>query len=405
MALKIWKDGAMAKIDTNLHKPVIFINGTKYKLDKAYTFVNGVKKELWGASGVQVDYISSTGIFAGGDVFAIGEDWANVYHNFNIRRLDISNLSSPSLIQGVSWGNIIEYNNLFSNEYNTMEFVSATNQYSGTNRTFNLLEINNGEITVKKSKILTRRSGGYLGWINDSVFQYEMQKTSTSSTTQYGAKIYSDNTLKYTIGTTGNKLYPSDRFNYKAYLDNKAILPLIGGTDKGIYSLDNSAYTKISSETWGGSTNYDTLLYDNDRSVLLRGWFDSIGVAGAKNTALATYDPVSLTLIYKYQEPFGDSESRFLKLVGTNDDGILILSIPYDTNATSGVKLKLLDTDMTVILEKDLPADPFNENGGKITFWFNCNAIPQCSKTGFLGVSTYNSSTLDLRIARFSGLI
>lgn len=405
MALKIWKNGAMSKIDTNLHKPVIFINGTKHKLDKAYTFINGVKYELWGASGVQVDYISSTGTLGGGTLFAIGENWANVYYNFNILRLDISNLSSPSLIQSASWGNIIEYNNLFSNEYNNMEFVSATSQYSGTNRTFNLLEINNGEITVKKSKTLTRQSGGYLGWINDSVFQYEQQRTSTSSTTQYGAKIYSDNTLKYTMGTTSNKLYPSARFDYKAYLGNKAILPLIGGTDKGIYSLDNSAYTKISSETWGGSTNYDTLLYDNDRSVLLRGWFDGSGMSGAFNTALATYDPVSLTLIDKYQEPFGDSENRFLKLVGTNDDGILILSIPYDDNATSGVKLKLLDLDMTTILEKELPADPFNENNGKITFWYNCKAIPQCSNTGFLGVSTYNSSTLGLRIARFSGLI
>ena len=48
MAVKVCINGQMKKIDTTLYKPVIFLNGSKKVLAKAWTFVNGEKIQLWG---------------------------------------------------------------------------------------------------------------------------------------------------------------------------------------------------------------------------------------------------------------------------------------------------------------------------------------------------------------------
>ena len=100
MAVKVCINGQMKKIDTTLHKPVIFLNGQKKVLAKAWTFINGTKVQLWGQDGVQVDYIRADGLLSGWNkMVAIGESWATVAGSRSgtpsVSRLNISNISSP----------------------------------------------------------------------------------------------------------------------------------------------------------------------------------------------------------------------------------------------------------------------------------------------------------------------
>ena len=98
-----------------------------------------------------------------------------------------------------------------------------------------------------------------------------------------------------------------------------------------------------------------------------------------------------------------------LRLIGKIDSYVYCLKIPSSAGTPDSViKLLLLnDNDFSVAYEKVLPNDPFNENYGYPTFWTDANAmtVPQISNTGFLSFGSYNTSSLALRIVRFSGLI
>lgn len=383
MALKIWKDGAMKKIDTNLHKPVIFIEGTKHKLDKAYTFVNGVKHELWGAGGVQIDYISSTGTLAGGNIFAIGEDWANVWYNNSILRLDISNLSLPSLLQSVAWGNINKFNADYQGTATNSVFASFNyNNYTGYKL---LLNNSDGTMVVDKSSVLSATSSytnskNLLGITNNSIVNKLTETLSWKPTTINHERVFWNGTEKYAF---------SQVFNGLMQVADNSILAITSNYGT-IYSCSESDYTAV-------GTGFDRGVYDNGYM-----YCQSNNASGKFITKRASNDIP--TVLYRY--PTTADNTTNYKIIGMIGDYIYCLKTPVSSTSTSEVKLLLLNkSDLTVAFERVLPNDPFNENNGLPTFWTNCTMQAQFSRTGFLGVSTYNAPTLGLRIARFSGLI
>lgn len=237
MALKIWKDGSMQKIDTSLHKPVIFINGAKKVLEKAYTFVNGEKYEIWGSGGVQVDYISSTGTLGGGTPFAISENWVNCFYNNVIFRIDISNLSNPILIDQTSCGNINRYNNYQSTASN--KIFSAWNNGS---RTGYKLKMDNstGIISILSFSTITATSSAtnltsLLGVTNNYLVNQFSTLVSMRPTQVWNRYIYWNNMQKYTTGYTNCSYYFQDSDDtFIGYRNGLHRFSASGTTDLGI---------------------------------------------------------------------------------------------------------------------------------------------------------------------------
>lgn len=399
MALKIWKDGAMKKIDTNLHKPVIFINGDKYKLDKAYTFVNGQKQIIWGESGVQIDYISSTGVLGGGNLFCIGEDKAYAYQGYNIYQIDISNLSSPALITNpVLWGNVFDYNAYLSSG---TDIIFQT--YNNSTKQCNRLKIDgNGDVSAIKS--FTFGGTSVRGFVDNYVFSTSALTHTVSSTSQtrtytYGTDYYWNTEKKYSTGSWASSnnnavTYYSGRLQ----VDSNTVLINIsanpgGAYTSGLYKATYNGLTKVNSNKINGME-----LLDNNV------------ICSVVGDTFYIYDKTSYTVLDSYTSPTpsGSVSGRVVKFLGKVDNYYYLLTMQNPQYVISNDPINLIilnDSDLSVAYEKELPRDPFNENNGNPTFWFNCETIPQISQTGFLGVSTYNTSTLGLRIVRFSGLI
>ena len=402
MALKIWLNGSMKKIDTNLHKHVTFINGTKYKLDKAWTFVNGQKYEIWGETGIQIDYISSTGVLGGGNLFCISEDKAYACQGYNIYQIDISNLSSPSLITNpVSWGNVFDYNAYLSSG---TDIIFQT--YNNSTKQCNRLKISsNGNISAIKS--FTFGGTSVRGFVNNYVFSTSSLIHKVSSTSQtnfytYGTDYYWDTTKKYSTGSWASSPYQ----NYNAVTYDSGRLQI----DDTTLLINITANPGASSQSGLYKAMYNGLTKVNSSQIMGMQLLDGNVICASVGNTFYIYDKTSYAVLYSYtsQIPSGSLSGRVVKFLGKIGNYYYLLTMQNPAHVISNDPVNLIilnDSDLSVAYEKELPRDPFNENNNNPTFWFNCETIPQISQTGFLGVSTYNSSTLGLRIVRFSGLI
>lgn len=414
MALKIWLNGSMKKIDTNLHKPVIFLNGTKYKLDKAYTFVNGVKQQIWGESGIQIDYISSTGTLAGGIPFVAGDNWLGCYNGKNVFRIDISNLSNPVMDLNVAWGMIKNFNGFLSSSGN-MIFSSSYMTAGGGNitGTVNKIQINTstGDFVVIDNN--THTSGlTYIMQTENGIFHSDNRtktfSTSHSTTSRtYGTTFYFNNSVIYQTGrepasisdTSGN-LYLADSSRVLQVGQDSVLFNMTGSysTGAGTYIGTTSSYNKL------GNVVARPKLYDGDYIISTTSSGFPSSYVNPTDTTLHAVDKISYATLLSYDVDYANT-GNVIKFLGKIGNYYYVLVYPYSNIATSGVKLVVLNkADFSVAYTKDLEADPFNENNGYITFWYNCNVIPQESQTNYLVAGTFNSSTLGLRVVRFSAI-
>lgn len=383
----------MQKINTGLHKPVIFLNGTKYKLDKAYTFINGQKYEVWGEGGVQVDFISSTNI--NGTVFTVGEDWAAASSSSNILRLDISNLNNPTQIQSVNWGNVVQHNSFLSSSSNSVFFTTLN---SHTHH--KLLVTPTGSISVDKTLTSSSDATIIRGFTNDYVFgtkslsQYVTNQTGhgTGRFVHYGDNYYWNTSLRYSTGA-----YPSPQSYYISgglQLDANNIVANIlnNGFNKAAYS----GLTKIRDNYLEAAG-----LLDGNIICGLKSGTGSLG--SAYHNAFVLTDKISFAELAVFPTDYDTVRCKhiFLGKIGTY---YYVLRLPAYMGQTEEVKLFVLnEADLSVAYEKVLPNDPFDENSGALTFWQNSNVFPQISNTGFLSLAGLSSA--GIRFARFSALI
>lgn len=406
MALKIWLNNSMKKIDTNLHKPVTFINGTKYKLDKAWTFVNGEKKQIWGETGVQIDYISSTGTLSCGTIFCIGETWACGSYNKNVYRIDISNLNNPTLITNpVAWGVAGYYSSYLSNGTD-----SIFHAYNSTNSQVNRLKVDiNGNVSAIKS---FNYSGSSLnGFVNNYAFSttpltHIVSTTHTTTSYKYGTDYYWNTEKKYTTGTWSSSPYQ----NYTAVfysegglqIDDNTLLINISAnpgasSSHGLYKATYGGLTKVNS-------NQITRMKLLDGNVICRTLYQGGGLATQNSNTLAIIDKTSYAELHRY--PSSSDNSHRIHFLGKIDSYYYVITIPSSDTVSGEVKFVVLNSsDLSVVFEKQLPDDPFNEDNGKATFWVNGSCTPQISNTGFLAFSRFVPATLSLRIARFSAFV
>lgn len=408
MALKIKTTSGMKTIDTNLNKPVTFIGGNKYVLDKAWVFVNGVKNIIWGGNGIRIDYISSTGSLGGGNIFAIGENWVDCTHNKQVYRIDISNLSNPTLIQNVQWGSVVYYNGYQTVSGNMVFYNLEANPYYTISS--NKMQLNpvSGAITIGRNK--TDSQGVLEYYVNDTdnnlVTSIHRTKTFGLTPVYYGENFYWNGVLKYSTGREPSSVGDtSGRLVLNGHAlqvgQDEIIFNLVGnyGSGTGLYRGTDSGYNSITNARNGN------LMYDDD--VITREYYDGsavfVGGTGPK-TALSLLDKTYYAETHSFDTDF-DNTGKILKFLGRVGDYYYVITMPNDINATNGVKIIALNkADLSVAVTRDLPADPFGENNGTVAYWHNCSTVPQVSQTGFVGVSTYNANTLGLRIVRFSAI-
>ena len=395
MALKVWLNNSMKKIDTSLHKPVVFLNGDKYRLDKAYTFVNGVKHQVWGENGVVVDYIKSDGVLGGGTPFAVGENWLNCYNNNNIYRIDISNLSNPTLIRQIAYGNVQLYNNYQSTS--TDKIFGAWN--SNTNTNYKLkMDNSTGEIVVLSSGNITASSSNtsftsFMGITNDYFVNVFSDLYSMRPVVMYNRYIYWNNVRKYDTNVIMPYYYFQDNENsFIGVVGHLYRFSLSGTTDLNV-SLPVSSYANTLVNA--SSIKFPFQIFDDGTYVYTSG-----------NTVIYKRAIADLgTNIATYTE--SDIDNYKLRLLGQIGSYLYCLRIPKSSSlADPVIKLILLNiSDLSSAYEQVLPNDPFDEYSGATTFWMNSLAMPQISETGFIAFGMYESSGLKMRIARFSAII
>lgn len=401
MAVKVCINGQMKKIDTALHKPVIFLNGQKKVLSKAWTFVNGEKKMLWGQPGIQVDLISNDGILTGiNNIVAIGENWAVMDNQTGlVSRIDISNLSSPSLIQSVSWG--VNYGQSY---YQSSAGEKVFYGYLSSPRTLNKLGIDysDGVVSVKKSYTMANISTGgvIMGDIGNSSIQAERLSKywaqPTSITREYGTRFYINGASAYSIGHQPSSV--SDG-NYgprmsSAYFQDSATTWLIGCVGFGSYASQGGFWHATTSGTskYHDSIGVDPIMLDGDNIV---GRSYSPG-------EMNLVDKTSMAILYT-SESFTNSDMDF-KFVGRNGGYYYIIQYPKIAVQDGIVTLYLLDVDdLTTVYSQVLPTDPFGEYNGVSTFWNGCSTTLDITGSGFLGVA--GSVNGKMRIVRFSELL
>lgn len=114
MALKVWVNGSMKKLTR--HRMVTFVGGTKKKLVKGITFINGEKKILWQIGEVvfnswlipNLQYPNATTV--GSDICGLEADENKVVYKVDkyICRANVENISSP-YNDGVNSYGVITY--------------------------------------------------------------------------------------------------------------------------------------------------------------------------------------------------------------------------------------------------------------------------------------------------------
>lgn len=383
MAVKVCINGQMKKIDTTLHKPVIFLNGQKKVLDKAWTFINGEKIQLWGKEGVQIDYIRANGLISGQNkIVAIGENWAvlnsaGTYYDY-VNRVDISNLSNPTLIQSVSWGTVVPngYNG-YRSSGDGWCFNASTS--AGQTSSGNELSINpsTGVVSINRTYSTTSINGAGFRGVNDSYFMFYSIETyyapigNTRIKITYGSRFYFNNSQRYTIGTTSDAHY----VNQTGYPVQINAGDFLLKTTKGTYLAN---YSGITQKT---STQLNLFMLDGN---------DVVSVEGGNTIRFLNKSSLAVSKTYSAASGYS------LLFLGKN--GTYYYFIEYKSD---DAKLRVVkQSDMSLAFEESLPVDPFNDG---VDFWATCTTIPQITKSGYLGVS--GSEAGKLRIVRFSELL
>ncbi|MBQ1758980.1 MAG: hypothetical protein IIZ94_04775 [Prevotella sp.] len=415
--IKVQLPTGMKKIDVNLHKPVVFLNGQKRSIDKAWVFVNGEKKLLWGEIGVAIDYIEPS--LDIGSVFAIGENWVDTSNGGVVSFWDMSNLSNITLKESVGWGDVG-----YQNEYQTTSGHPIYYGNTSVNANKMELNVNTGDLNVLSS-INGLDNHTFTGNSNSYAFRTETLKksfvntsrvgrtpSSTVVTLTYGTNFYWNGSSRYSTGRVPSSTSDS---NYALYMsgsglqidDNAFLINMVGtySTGEGLYRAEYSGLTKIQAsqvrnmEMLDGNKICCSVFVNTQSGVYYTGY-----VA-----------PTDFYIVHSgnFSELFrmsvADQRKNVLRFVGElNGYYYLVKAMNYSNEYAAEVKLLLVDKETyQTVWEQDLPVDPFNQFSGKGTFWASqyTTATVQKSQTGFLALTYRDSTSGVVKIVRFGGLL
>lgn len=132
MPLKIQLNGQMQQLTGPGRPLVVFANGQKHVSAKGITFINGVKKVLWSANDLRIDYIpniynvcgtaSLNAVWASNNKIILSSKYAGSY---GIWRVNVENKSAPVLESNVDLGRITCFSPVDSTASNLVYYAVA----------------------------------------------------------------------------------------------------------------------------------------------------------------------------------------------------------------------------------------------------------------------------------------
>lgn len=135
MPLKIQLNGQTQQLTGPGRPLVVFANGQKYVSTKGITFINGVKKVLWSANDLRIDYIPNiynvcgttmlNAVWASNNKIILSSNQTNGY---GIWRVNVENKSAPALESNVDLGRITCFSPVDSTASNMVYYAVAGTQ-------------------------------------------------------------------------------------------------------------------------------------------------------------------------------------------------------------------------------------------------------------------------------------
>lgn len=268
MALYTFVNGERKKISSPAQLPKIFINGAKKTLSKGYTFINGERKILWGREGIVVEDIPLGSLIGSGitgvDSLCIIKNKAFIIYPGNkLHTFDITNPSSPQLIDTKTWGETSCYSAPDSNETKSVWYLTENVQEGfnfGKSQVFNQLTFNtDGTVSVSNAKALAVGEWSRAAFVEGLWSGLWTGKKIVGGTSVIQAWWFRDGINKYQIGP----LSPSDYFAPRSMgkIDPKTVTLVQA---RSIYYCLNDNY--ITSELYNGSPNW--VLADGDALLI-----------------------------------------------------------------------------------------------------------------------------------------
>lgn len=368
MALKTFINGSMVNLTPVGKPPVTFVNGTKKRLVKGVTFINGSKVVLWDTNNLQIDYIDTT--LANGatqvmTAFFANKNYVAYSYNNTVTRLEALNPASPTVDGQVSMGDVLGFSSVDSD--GTTAVYYAKNVASGTT-TFNQLNVgvSTGSIVAANSESYSStwniRALAYMGaWLNAN-------GCGNSLTYRY---------IRVCSGESG-------LYNYQAVTTSGSLSGYIPG---------EPAFTKIDSNTlvgrlqqYGGDTTigeFTTSGYTaksaptNYRDFLTDG--NTVACAGGGGFGLYTRNTSGL---YTEIATTASIADHFERLIGKCRNHYY--TVAYPTVAGGTFYLHIWDTNGTLVETVELTDLSYPSAEASAKYYIQLVFVPQVSQTGYL---------------------
>ena len=360
MAMKIVVNGAKKTIASRKSRPFVFINGEKKRLVKGLTFINGVKKYLWGAenrvdffsfnysqayttNSVECLYIGDSRLVVSGKIFVPLTNGAST-GGTGINIIDIDNISSANLVARYSWGDadIITQNNGTTLKWTSVYVRSTTSSYNNAinNISYTLGASSAGADFVDTITAVStvswgcRLANGGVLWYNNTAVGY-------------------NNTVVQTLTDSSLALNP-------CWSGGNEIVCTIGGA---IYKLTQSGRTRI-------KTTNDTNTY------IVNAMFDgnNFVCAGKRSgmvlSRIVKYDSSFNEVWGKYPPNDNRNNGRSLTLMGRGGSLYYVIDAPESTTASDQkVYLRTYNVDDGELVESIDISNYKTVDGTTITAW------------------------------------
>lgn len=366
MPLKIQLNGQMQQL-TGPGKPlVVFANGQKKLATKGITFINGVKKVLWSANDLRIDYIPNIYNVCG--TRPLNAIWASnnkiilsTYVNgaYGICRVNVENKSAPVLESNVDLGRITCFSPVDSTASNMVYYaVAGTQKAQQININPTTAEITASNVVNLSSTSWGNVSGGLLGtnvWLGrDAANPSWLYANTTKVDIVWG-------TSSSVSGGTTPEMAKRDATSYLMCTDNT--------NGRGLSVLTASDITQRVQDVW-----YEKILVDTENN-------NNIVCAGRAGFAIYNQNFDNIVSVAS------TSTYRGYYLLGKIRDYYYVVSAPWSGKETDqSVYLYVYDTNGTLFTQQTLNLQTqFSSN-------YSNNLIytePNISQTGALAFIFY----------------
>lgn len=371
MPLKIQLNGKMQQLTGPGRPLVVFANGQKHVSTKGITFINGVKKVLWSANDLRIDYIPNIYNVCG--TAGLNAVWASNNKvilsstgSYGIWRVNIKNKSKPVLESNVDLGGITCFSPVDSTASNLVYYaVAGTQKAQQININPTTAEITASNVVNLSSTTWGDTTGGLIGtnvWLGCRVGSSTGNLMLYANTTRVG--------LVYAVGT-GKVGAPKPRM---AKRDATSYLMCGNSTEADGLSV----LTASGMEQRVQGVMYEQILVDPENN-------NNIVCAGRDGFAIYNQNFDNIASVAS-TDPYRD-----YRLLGRIRDYYYVVSAPYNKNATDkNVYLYVYDTNGTLFTQQKLNLQTYFTAG--YLYGNLIRTVPNISQTGALAFVFYPSA-------------